>query len=89
VIKHVSRSVVNKTNKIIIQDFNVHRLNYRYDMLFESTLDRVDVLKAIMASSQRCLAALICSDLPPSYITIGAHPGKVGFTQAISGEIPA
>jgi hypothetical protein len=46
-------------------------------------------LKTMVASSQRCLFALICAAVPPLSITTGARPGKVGFTQAVSGEIPS
>jgi hypothetical protein len=41
VINHVSVSGVSKTNKIIIQDFNIHWFNYHYDLIFESTLEGV------------------------------------------------
>jgi hypothetical protein len=47
------------------------------------------VLKAVVASSQWCLAALICAAVPPPSIADGARPGKVGLTQAVNGEIPS
>jgi hypothetical protein len=45
------------------------------------------VLNAMVASSQRCLFALICAAVPPPSISNWARPGKGGFTQAASGEI--
>jgi hypothetical protein len=39
------------------------------------------VRKVITASSQMCLAAPICAAVP--YMSYGAHPGAVGFTQSV------
>jgi hypothetical protein len=47
------------------------------------------VLKAMVASSQWCLFERICAAVPPPYITTGDRPGKIGFTQAVRGEIPS
>jgi hypothetical protein len=47
------------------------------------------VLKSLVASSQRCLFVSIYADVPPPSIYSGALPGKGGFTQAASGEIPS
>jgi hypothetical protein len=46
VVNHVSGSGVSKTNKIIIQDFNINWFNYHYDLLLESTLDRIVCFEA-------------------------------------------
>jgi hypothetical protein len=45
------------------------------------------VLKEMVASSQWCLFALICADVPPFSITTGALARKDGVTQAVSSEI--
>jgi hypothetical protein len=47
------------------------------------------VLNAVVASSQRCLFALICAAVPTPAIYSGAHPGNGGFNQDASGEIPS
>jgi hypothetical protein len=47
------------------------------------------VSKAVVASSQRCLAALICAAVLSPSIAAGDRPGKVGLTQAFNVEFPS
>jgi hypothetical protein len=56
---------------------------------FRALCTVVYVLNAMVASSQRCLFALICDVVPHHSISSGVRPGKGGFTQAASGEIPS
>jgi hypothetical protein len=46
-------------------------------------------LKALVASYQGCVFALICASVLPPSISSGACPGKGGFAQAASGELPS
>jgi hypothetical protein len=46
-------------------------------------------LNAVVASSQRCVFALICSDVQPPPFSDGDRLGKGDFTQAVSGSIPS
>jgi hypothetical protein len=89
VIKHVSSCSVRKTNKIIIQNLNVHWFNHHYDLFFRALWTLLYVLKTVVASSQRCLAALICTDVLSPSMADGTRTGRGGLTQAVNGEIPS
>jgi ABC-type spermidine/putrescine transport system permease subunit II len=45
------------------------------------------VLNYDVASSQRCFSALICADVPPPSMVVGARPGNSGFSHVLIGAI--
>jgi hypothetical protein len=53
VIKHVSGRGVSKSDKVIIQNFNVHGIYHRYNLLFSALWMVLYVLKSLVASYQR------------------------------------